>query len=148
MDKDTITRYTFDDVEEFKRRPEIEAKGAIFGFPGGRKKRWMRVAAATDNNPFWRAERDRIVKHLNDLQTAEAPAEVEKEYLAEKFAKLLVRDWGGWEAAGVEIPFSAEAVFALLMQTDDPYKLLRGVVFDDGKFRNERADLVIAEGKG
>lgn len=148
MDKDVLSRYKFDDVDEFKRRPELEAKGVLFGFPGGKKKRWMRIAAATENNPFWRAELDRIRKHLNELSAAEAPISVEKEYLAEKIAKLLIRDWGGWEADGVEIPFSTEAAFALLMSTDDIYQRIRGIMFNDANYRTERADLVLAEGKG
>lgn len=147
MDKSVVEKFKFDDIDDLKRKPEIEAKGAVFGFPGGNGKRWMRVRAATSNNPFWRAQSDRILKQLREFELANAPDAMVKEFLAEKFAALLVVDWGNWEIDGVEIPFSAEACFALLMQTDDVYKLINGAVFRDENFRHERAELVLVEGK-
>lgn len=145
MDK---PKYEFDDIETMKRVPEIEARGTRVGFPGGNGKRWMLIAAATNNNPLWKAHADSIRRHLKALDLAKAPDSVVRSYLAERYAALLVRDWGEWTAGGVEIPYSKEAVAALLVEADDAYKIVHGMVWDDENFRAEQVRAVIEEGKG
>lgn len=140
--------YTFDDIDEMKRRPDIEARGTRVGFPGGKGDRWMQIAAATSANPHWKAQQDRIRAQLKAFDVAKAPDDVVRAYLAEKYATLLVRDWGGWTSKGVPLPFSAEACTALLIQADDAYKIVNGLVWSDENFRAEEVKAVLEEGKG
>lgn len=140
--------YQFDDIEDMKRRPDIEARGTRVGFPGGKGDRWMRIAAATNANPYWKAQQDRIHAQVKAFNIAKAPDEEVRAYLAEKYATLLVRDWGGWTSQGVELPFSAEACTALLIQADDAYKIVDGLVWKDENFRAEQVKAVLDEGKG
>ncbi len=64
--------FEFDDIEDLKRKPGIEAKGTRVGFPAAADgtKRWMRIAAATFNNPYWRAQQDRIIAQINAFAQA------------------------------------------------------------------------------
>ncbi len=141
-------KYEFDDIDTMKRNPAIEAGGTRVGFPGGNGRRWMRIAAATSNNPLWKAHADSIRRQLKAFDLAKAPESEVRSFLAEKYARLLVRDWGEWYSKGVEIPYSPEAVTALLIEADDAYKIVNGMVWDDDNFRAEEVRAVLEEGKG
>jgi hypothetical protein len=81
----------FDDIDDFKRSRDIEEEGTIIGFSGDR---WIKVAAASDGNPAWRARSEKLTQELNRLRNAKAPNEKVRAFLAKAYAELLCRDWG------------------------------------------------------
>lgn len=135
----------FDDIEDFQRNREIEAEGTIIGFSGGR---WIKVAAASDANPKWRARGEKILAEMNRLRNAKASPERIRAFLAKHYAECLGRDWGGWKSKGVEIPYSDEAFTALMIKGDDVYATIDQIVFETKNFRGQRIEAIVDEGKG
>jgi hypothetical protein len=137
--------YEFDDIDDFKRSRDIEEEGTIIGFAG---ERWIKVAAASDGNPAWRARSEKLTQELNRLRNAKAPNEKVRAFLAKAYAELLCRDWGGWKAGGTDLPFSREACEALLIAADDVYAAIDQVVWDTKNFRGARIEVTVDQGKG
>lgn len=136
--------YRFDDIEDFQRQREIEDQGTVVNFPGDR---WIRIAAASDGNAMWRTHSEKLLNELNRLRNAKAPAERVRAFLASKYAALCGRGWGGWKAAGVEIPYSPAAFEALLLAADDVYATVDQIVWETKNFRGAKIEAVVEQGK-
>lgn len=136
--------YEFDDVEDLQRNRKLEEEGTVVGFPGGR---WIKVAAASDANPLWRAQSEKIANELGRLRNARAGADRVRAFLSKKYAELLGRDWGGWTAKGVELPYSKEAFEALLLKADDVYAAVDAIVFETKNYRGARIEAVVEAAK-
>ena len=136
--------YNFDDIDDLKRDRGIEDEGTVVGFSG---ERWIKVAAASDANPLWRARSDKLLAELNRLRNAKAPPEKVRAFLAKSYAETLGRDWGGWKSGGVAIPYSREAFEALLVSADDVYATIDAIVYDTKNYRGQRIEAVIEEAK-
>lgn len=137
--------YVFDDTEELDRNPEIEGKtGTVLDFPGDR---WIRILAATDYNPKWKARKKIIDEAVARLNNSGAGDERYRKFWAPHIAECLGVDWGGWKANGAEIPYSAEAFKALLLSKYDVYRVCMLTMRDDSKYRGDRIEVVIAQGK-
>lgn len=135
--------YSFDDVDELQRQPEIEGTvGTVIDFPG---ERWIRVLAASDKNPKWKARQKIVGEGSRRLRNAEASDEKYRAFMVPHLAEALCIEWGGWKSGGTEIPFSTEACKALLMKADDVYRGVLDVVSDDKKFRGARVEVVVAQ---
>lgn len=140
--------FEFDDIERLQRRPDIEGKeGTVVDFPDAPDgtRRWMRVLAATDKNPKWKAQSEILGRELTRLRNAEASLQRIRDFLAQKFAECCVIEWGGWKSKGVEIPLSVKACAALLRAADDVYDIVDGVVWESKNFRGERLKAVVDE---
>lgn len=138
-----MSEYSFDGIDELKRNREIEGKTGIrLEFPGGR---WIQVLAATDANPKWVARRDIITRETRRLANAKADDARYREFIVPHLVAGLCIDWGGWKNSGVEIPFSAPACKALLMEADDAYAAIMGVMNDDKNYRANRVEVLVAE---
>lgn len=138
--------FSFDDVDGLQRKPDIEGKtGTVVDFPGDR---WIRVLAASDNNPRWKPRMKIVSEGTRRLSNAQASNKRYREFIVPHIAEGLGVDWGGWKSAGVDIPYSAEAFKALLMTADDVYAAVLAVMHDDTKFRGDRIQVVADEGKG
>lgn len=137
-------KYEFDDIDDLKRNREIEEEGTIIGFAGDR---WIKVAAASDGNPTWRARSDKLIAELNRLRNAKAHNDKVRAFLAKAYAELLCRGWGGWTAGGEPLPFSREACEALLIAADDVYAAVDQIVWDTKNFRGARIEAVVEMGK-
>lgn len=141
MDK---PKYEFDDIADLKRNRDLEADGIMVHFPGDR---WIKVAAATDANPMWKARREKLLNELGRLRNAKAPEATIRAFLAHAFAELCGRDWGNWRSGGVDLPYSREAFEALLLSADDVYSTIDQVVWDTKNFRGARVEAVVDLGK-
>lgn len=138
-----MSEHSFDDIDDLQRKPEIEGKeGTLVEFPGGR---WIRVLAASDNNPKWVARRKAIAAGTRRLAGAEANDARYRAFIVPFFAEALVIGWGGWKSKGVELPYTPAACVALLLKADDVYAALSATVYDDKKFRGDKIEVVIAE---
>lgn len=138
-----MTDYVFDDVEEMKRDLEVEGKtGTVVDFPDAPDgtERWMRLLAATDANPRWKADQVKILAGWRRLVNAKAPAAKIRKYFAPIYARCLVIEWGGWRIQGAEIPLSVEACTALLLQADDAYDIIDDMVWKTQNFRGQRIE--------
>ncbi len=132
--------YEFDNIEELQRKPEIESEGTELGLAGGIT---LIVRAASDANPLWRAQSDKIAKEIRRLRNARATNARVKSFLAPKYAQLLVKDWRGVKSKGIEIPYSAEACTAFLLAADDAYAAVDEIVWDTQNFRGERVEAIV-----
>lgn len=138
--------YSFDDIEPLKRNRDIEGEtGVELGLPGGFV---LQVLAATDANPRWRNRSEEITAELNRLRNARASNERVRKYLSRIYAECLVIGWPkGPRSKGVAVPFSVEACAAFLLQADDAYAALDGVVYDNKNFRTARIEAVVEQVK-
>ena len=134
--------YEFDGIEDLQRKRDIEAEGTELGLPGGIT---LIVRAATDGNPAWRAQSDKVAKELRRLRNARATNERLRAFLAPKYAELLVKDWRGVKSKGVEVPYSVEACTAFLKAADDAYAAIDEVVWDTQNFRGARIEAVVSD---
>lgn len=132
--------YEFDGIEDLQRKRDIEAEGTELGLPGGIT---LIVRAATDGNPKWKAQSEKIAKEMRRLRNARASNERLKKYLAPKYAELLVAGWRGVKSKGVEIPYSVEACTAFLLAADDAYLAIDEVVWDTQNFRGDRIEAIV-----
>lgn len=138
-----MSQYQFDNIDDMKRNREIEGEtGTELGLPGGIT---LIVLAASDANPRWKEQSDKIFAELNRLKNARAPADKVRAYLSRKYAETLVKDWRGVTSSGVSIPFSVEACAALLVQADDAYASLDQIVYDTKNFRGARIEAIVGE---
>lgn len=141
----------FDDIDSMKRNPEVEGKtGTVVDFPDNPDgtPRGMRLLAASDLNPRWKARAASITKELARLRNAEASNKRVRDYLAREFAECCVIEWWGWRSKGIEIPLSVEAATALLRQADDTYATVDAIVWDNKNFRGERIKAVVENLEG
>jgi len=136
--------YEFDGIEDLQRKRDIEAGGTELGLDGGIT---LIVRAASDGNPLWRAQSDKIAKALRVMRTARATNEKLREFLVPKYAELLVKDWRGVKSKGVEIPYSVEACVAFLKRADDAYDAIDAVVWDTKNFRGARIEAIVEHTK-
>lgn len=138
-----MSQYQFDNIDDMKRNREIEGEtGTELGLPGGIT---LIVLAATDGNPRWKAQSEKILAELNRLERARAPNEKVRAFLSRKFAEALVKDWRGITSSGTPIPFSVEACTAFLLQADDAYAAVNQIVWDSKYFRGSRIEASVAE---
>lgn len=133
-------KYEFDDIEVLQRNRDIERDGTELGLPGDRV---LIVAAATDANPRWRAQSEKILAELNRLRNARAPNDKVRAFLARKYAETLVLDWRGMRSGGTEIPYSVEAGTAFLLAADDAYAAVDAVVYDTKNYRGQRIAAIV-----
>ena len=91
--------YAFDNIEDLQRNRDLERDGTELGLPGGRT---LIVRAASDANPQWRAQSEKIAAELRRLGNARATNERVRGFLARKYAELLVRDWRGITSKGIK----------------------------------------------
>lgn len=139
-------KYNWKGASALKRKPEIEAEGTWFEFADDR---WIKIAAATDLNPRWNAVSETFFKEWRRLLNAKAPPARRRALQAHYFARHLCRDWSGFLSADdVEVPFSAEACEAMLLDLDDIFAAVAEIVFEDKNFREERVRVVVDQGKG
>ena len=137
-----MSDYSFDNIDTLKRDRSIEGEiGTEIGLPGGIT---LRVLAASDANPRWRNRSDEITAELNRLRNARAPNERTRKYLSTIFSQTIVISWSGVKSHGVEIPFSAEACAAFLLQADDAYAATEAVIWDTKNFRGARVEATVA----
>lgn len=132
--------YEFDGIEDLQRKRDIEADGTELGLPGGIT---LIVRAASDGNPLWKAQAEKIGKELRRLRNARATSDRLRAFLAPKYAELLVKDWRGVKIKGVDIPYSVEACTAFLKAADDAYAAIDEVVWDTQNFRGARIEAVV-----
>ncbi|WP_319798327.1 hypothetical protein [Nitrobacter sp.] len=138
-----MSEYSFDNIGLLQRNRTIEGEtGTELGLEGGIT---LIVLAATDANPRWKAVSEEVGRHLTKLANARAPAEEVRRFLAGIYAKTLVKGWRGVKSAGVEIPFSVEACTAFLLQAEDAYAAVYGIVYDTKNFRGARIEAIAAE---
>ena len=136
-----MSDYAFDDIEELQRNREIEGRvGAELGLPGGRT---LIVLAASDANPKWRAQSERIAAELRRMANARAPNDRLRDFLARKYAECLVIGWRGVTSGGTDVPFSVEACHAFLVAADDAYAAVDAVVYENKNFRGRRLEAVV-----
>ncbi len=139
-------KYSFKNADQFKRKPEIEANGTWFEFADGRE---IKISAATDHNPVWRAVSEKFWQEYRRLVNAKAAPDRVRALQSRYFAQYLLKDWSGFLSEDdVEIPFSKEAAEAMLLDLDDIFEQVAELVFGHKNFRTERAKVVIEEGKG
>lgn len=134
--------YDFDDIEDLKRNPDIESKGVELEIPGGR---FLYLRAASDANPLWKAQADKISAEINRLRNARASNERVREFFSRKFSTLVIKDWKGIKNKGAEIEYSPEAGYALLMVAEDIYDIVYAFVWETKNFRAERALAVVEQ---
>lgn len=138
-------KYTWKGADQFKRKPDIEADGTWFEFADGRQ---IKIAAATEFNPTWRAVAESFWNEWRRLTNAKA-FKRRRALEARHFAQYLIRDWTGWlNEDDIEVPFSREAAEAMLLDLDDIYEQVSELVFKHQNFREQRAKVVVEEGKG
>lgn len=136
-----MTEYKFDGIEELQRKPDIEGKiGSVIDLPGGR---WLRVLAASDNNPKWVARRKIVSEATRRMSNADVSDERYRKFMVPHLAEALVIDWGGIKTDGVEIPFSVEACKAFLMVADDAFTAITEIIYDNKKFRGDRIEVIV-----
>lgn len=136
-----MSNYVFDDIEELQRKRDIEGETGIeLGLPGDRT---LIVLAATDANPRWRQNSEKISAELNRLRNARAPNEKVRAFLARKYAEHLILGWSGIKSNGTPIPYSADACTAFLMVADDAYAAVDNIVWENKNFRTKRVDAII-----
>lgn len=132
--------YEFDNIEDLQRKPEIESEGTERGLPGGIT---LIVRAASDANPLWRAQSDKIGREVRRLRNARAKNERVRAFIAPKYAQLLVKDWKGVKSKGVDIPYSVEACTAFLLAADDAFTAVDEMVWDTQNFRGDRVEAIV-----
>lgn len=132
--------YEFDNIEDLQRKPEIESEGTELGLPGGIT---LIVRAASDANPLWRAQSDKIGREVRRLRNARAKNDRVRAFIAPKYAQLLVKDWKGVKSKGVEIPYSVEACTAFLLKADDAFTAVDEMVWDTQNFRGDRVEAIV-----
>jgi hypothetical protein len=133
-----VASYQFDNIDELKRNRDIERDGTWLGLPNGTS---LKVRAATDANTAWRAQSNKIANELRRLQNAR-DNDGARDYIAGKYAELLVADWKGVTANGEPIPFSVEACKAYLLAADDAYAAIDAIIYDTKNFRGQRIEAV------
>lgn len=143
----TSPGFKFAGLNQFKRNPDIEGKtGSIFEIAGDR---WIKMLAATDNNPKWVARRKIINEGIRRLANADASDRRYREFIVPHWVDCCFLDWGGgWmveDGSGgeVEIPYSPEAAKAVLLDFDDIYEQVVAIIGDHKKFRDERVRVVV-----
>ena len=136
--------YEFDGIEDLQRNRELEAEGVELGLPGGRT---LIVRAASDANPAWRAQAEKIANELRRLRNARAPADKVRAFLARIYAQLLVCNWCGVTVRGVEIPYSIEAGEAFLLAADDAFAAIDAIVYETTNFRGQRIEAIVEAAK-
>ena len=139
-----MSGYVFDNMEDLQRNRDLERDGTELGLPGGRT---LIVRAASDANPQWRAQSEKIAAELRRLGNARATNERVRGFLARKYAELLVRDWHGITSKGMEVPYSIEAGEAFLLAADDAYAAVDVIVYETKNFRGQRIEAVVDEAK-
>lgn len=133
--------FKFDNIDQLQRRRDIECNGVRLGLPGDIE---LIVRAASDANPLWKAQSERINAQLRAFVTARAGEGEIRAYLARKFAELLVKDWPkAPKANGEPVPFSVDACEAFLLQADDAFAALDGMVWETKNFRTTMVTAVI-----
>ena len=139
-----MSGYAFDNIEDLQRNRDLERDGTELGLPGGRT---LIVRAASDANPQWRAQGEKIAAELRRLGNARATNERVRAFLARKYAELLVRDWRGITSQGMDVPYSVEAGEAFLLAADDAYAAVDAIVYETKNFRGQRIEAVVDEVK-
>lgn len=136
-----MQHFKFDNIEDLQRNRKLECDGVEVGFPGDIV---LLVRAASDANPLWKAQSERISAQIRRFATARASNEEVRAYLARKFAELLVRDWPkGPKSDGEPVPFSVDACTAFLLQADDVYTGIDNFVWENKNFRTQRVDIIV-----
>lgn len=151
-----MSDFQFANIDHLKRNRTIEGEtGTELGLDGGIT---LIVLAATDANPRWKANGRKVVAELNRLKNAQATARQQRDYLAGVYAENLVIGWyyvdpedrrhdGPLDPNGHAIPFTIEACKAFLIEADDAFAAVDGVVYDTKNFRGERLKVVVDAGK-
>ena len=144
-----LDNYDFDDIEELQRNPTLEAEGVEVEIPAAADgtPRFLHLRAATDANPQWRANAEKMLNEVNRLRNARASAERIREFQARNYSRFLIKDWKGVKVKGNEIPYSPDAGFAFLMKAYDIFTIVEGYVTDTRNFRAERNRVVVGEVK-
>lgn len=135
-----MSDYEFDNIEDLQRKRDLESEGVEVGLPG---EITLIVRAATDANPSWKANGDKISRELRRLRNARASNEQLRKYLAPQYARHLVKGWRGVRSKGVEVPYSVEACTAFLLVADDAYSAVDQIVYDTQNFRAARVETII-----
>ena len=138
--------FEFGNVDHLKRNLEIEGKtGTELGIDGGIT---LIVLAASDANPMWKAQRDKVRRTLASLTNARADDRRARDFLSSVYAETLVKDWRGVvDKDGNAIPYTREAGEAFLRQIDDAYAALEAVVYETKNFRGARIEAIVDSGK-
>lgn len=134
--------FKFGNIEGLKRNLKIEGDiGTPLGLPGGIT---LRILAATDANPRWKAGGDKYRREIRALVRANASDDRQKQFFAEHLTKLIVKDWEGvTDDEGNVVPFTREACEAFLLEADDAVEAILGTMSDTKNFRGERIEAVI-----
>ncbi|MFO1080863.1 MAG: hypothetical protein U1E23_09585 [Reyranellaceae bacterium] len=137
-------KFKFDDMESIKRNRDLEKEGQPVFLAGDRV---LIVRAASDANPAWAAQSDDFNRELMALRDAGASRKRIREFTARKMADLLVVDWRGVKSGGVELPFSAEACFEFLCESDDAFDQVDGTAWNTKNYRIRRVEAAVNEAK-
>ena len=137
---------TFGNIDKLKRDRAVEGgEGTEIGFEGGIT---LVVLCASDANPAWKRYGDDFLAELRRLNRAHASEERVRRFLAEQYARLLVKDWRGVvDPQGHDLPFSRDLCVELLYETDDILPALQALVHDSKNFRGQRIEAVIEAAK-
>lgn len=136
--------YQFDDIEDLQRKLDIERDGVEVEIPGDR---FLTLRAASDGNPLWKKQAESILNEMNRLRNAKASNERMREFLAEKYATLIIKSWRGVKIGGREIDYNPELGVSFLLQAFDVYQIVDGFVWDTKNFRSQRAKIVVDDAK-
>ena len=140
----TKQTYQFDDIEDLQRKLEIERDGVEVEIPGDR---FLTLRAASDGNPLWKKQAESILNEMGRLRNAKASAERLREFLAEKYATLIIKSWRGVKIGGQEIEYNPELGLAFLLQAFDVYTIVDGFVWDTKNYRTQRARVIVDDAK-
>lgn len=123
----------FDNCEGMARDFDIEGKtGMPLTLPNGHE---LQVLCASEANPRWRAQAQKMTAELNRLSNQNVSNERVRLYMAAKYAELCVIGWKNVKKQGVEVPFSVEACTSYLRKYADAYRAVQRMVNDDAHFR-------------
>lgn len=132
--------FKFKNIRKVQRNRHIEGVlGAELGFDDGTT---LWILAATDANPRWKEMGDEFMNELRRLARTNADEERSKEFLAEWYPRLFIRDWKCFDENDRPITYSLEAGQAYLMLSDDAIPAIREMINDTKRFRGGRIEVL------
>jgi hypothetical protein len=143
----------FDDIDRLKRDRKIEGEiGLDLKIDDGI---FVTVLAASDANPRWKANAQRLFAEIDRLRNAGAAESTITRKVAEAYADMLVINWhggqdeqgnqvpGGPRENGVALPFNRTNCVDWLCEADDALSAIAENCINLKKFRALQAKRVI-----
>jgi len=135
-----MQNFELDDMDDLERKPEVEGKtGTIVDLP---RDRWIRMLAASEHNPKWKAVADEFNSGLRRLVAAEASRERLRLFCIPFYANALILEWGGIKSKAVEVPYGPEIGIFILRKYADVYEAIDEVIWKHKNFRGQRIQII------